>query len=219
MSSHSFLSLEGGNNEYPLLAILFVWLVVTTLLGLSSGWYFLMWKYPDHEDEVFLRLKHQGGQLGRVRMSGGLNLSACRSGLRVGIFWLLGPFCRNFFVPWAELTVERKQSTFGAIAVLKFGRPEIGRLLISAYVANSLARSALGLWPEPGPFPEETEEQLVSRLTKLWLFTTISAALFFIVVPRLAHDQHPIPIAMAILLPALGSGLLILIGYLRKTRK
>jgi hypothetical protein len=134
---------------------------------------------------------------------------------------IFGIFCRNIFVPWAEIRVQRKDYFFGSAAELKFGNPAIGRLTIQPSLADRLARSAKGHWPEPekrnlepGPFPEETERQLLARLTKRWLLLTGFAALLFIAVPRILNrnDHYP-TIAIAIIFPGLVFGALSLIEY------
>jgi hypothetical protein len=45
-----------------------VWLTVTTILGLASGWFRLMETYPDQTDEPILRLRGQSGKMGLVSL-------------------------------------------------------------------------------------------------------------------------------------------------------
>lgn len=207
--------------HYPFIYFVFIWLAVTSYLGFPSGWYSLMNRYPDREDEVLLQANWQSGWMGqRVHMTGVLNITVCRSGLRIGIMRIFGIFCRNFFVPWAEIGVQRKNNFFGTTVDLNFGSPAIGRLKISASLADRLARSALGHWPELGPFPEETDEQLSARLIKFWLFTTSIAAVFFIAVPRIANPNghHP-SITVAILFPAIFFGAVALFEYVLRAKR
>jgi hypothetical protein len=211
----------------PIIYIAFIWLTVSGILGLLSGWYFLMNKYPDREDEVLLQAKYQSGSMGLlsgwyflglgVEMRGILKIGVCRSGLRIGIVRIFGIFCRDFFVPWRELRVQRKDYFFFKIAELKFGNSAIGRLKISAELADRLARSAIGYWPEP-MFPEETDKQLLARLTKRWLLMTSVAAAFFIIMPKLLDTHFP-PIAIAILFPATVFGVLSLFEYLEHAKR
>src|SRR5262249_7842716 len=155
----------------------FIWLTMSVILGFLSGWYSLMIIYPDRQDEVLLQAQDQSGSMGLwIGMSGILHISVCRSGLRIGILRIFGIFCRNFFVPWPEIRIQRKDYFSGAAAELKFGNPAIGRLTIRASLADRLARSAKGHWPEPekpnleqGPFPRKTDKQFLARLTKRWL--------------------------------------------------
>jgi len=124
-----------------------LWLAVTALLGALSGWYGLMARYPDQEDPALAQFRWQSGFMGAgVRMNGVLNLAACRGGLRVGMLRLLGPFCRDFYVPWRDLRVERRSRLFGQRAILRFG--DAGRLEIPAGLADRLAQAAAGAWPE-----------------------------------------------------------------------
>jgi hypothetical protein len=44
-----------------------------------------------------------------------LKLSPCSSGLRLGIVRLFGPFCRDFLVPWDEISVVRKDRFFVSV--------------------------------------------------------------------------------------------------------
>ena len=133
-----------------------LWLAVTTLLAVLSGWLRLAARYPDRSDEPLLRMRGSSGTMGLgVNLRGVLTLSACRAGLRVGIMRLLGPFCRDFLVPWDSITVARKRVLFRPVARLEFGRPAVGALTISAAVADRLAEAAGRLWPEPGTLSAE----------------------------------------------------------------
>src|ERR1700681_2938215 len=101
------------NRQYFLLFFVLMWLGITSLLGLMSGWYSLMRQYPDRPEEPLLKLAWQSGSMGRsVNFGGILTLSACPSGLRVGVFRIFGIFCHDFFVQWNEITVTRKTRFF-----------------------------------------------------------------------------------------------------------
>jgi len=97
-----------------------------------------------------------------------LNLDVCPSGLRVGMMRLFGVFCRDFFVPWDQISVVRNDRLFWREAKLVFGQPANGSLKLQAEVANRLARAAGARWPEVGPFPEETDQAALQRLGKEW---------------------------------------------------
>ncbi|MPZ34968.1 MAG: hypothetical protein GEV13_29005 [Rhodospirillales bacterium] len=131
-----------------------LWLTITTILGLLSGWFQLMAIYPNQTVEPILRVRFQSGAVGGIPMRDILTLDVCSSGLRVGMMRVLGPFCRDFFVPWESIVVVRKPALFWPVAVLQFGNPVVGTLRVSARVADRLARAAMGRWPEVGPFPE-----------------------------------------------------------------
>jgi hypothetical protein len=129
-----------------------MWLAVTTVLGILSGWYLLMFRYPNRGETELLRLKNLSGSMGLgVGMSRILNIGVCPSGLRIGMMRVFGPLCRKLFVPWEEIRVRRKNGFFGRYAVLQFRNPPRGRLVIRSYIADRLARASLGRWPEPGP--------------------------------------------------------------------
>lgn len=138
-----------GVVSFPL-AFAALWFAITALIGFMSGWYALARRYPDRRERPLLRLTWQSGFMGPLqsRYRSALTLSACPSGLRVGVIRLLGPFCRNFFVPWEEITVRRKDGFFEKLAELTFGNPRVGTLAIRAAVADKLAKAAGDDWPE-----------------------------------------------------------------------
>ena len=107
-----------------------MWLLVTSLLGLLSGWHRLRQAFPDTDEPALLRLGFQSGWLGSVRMGNALTLSATRSGLRVGIARFLGPFQRPFLVPWSAIAAEKEAALFGSLTRLRLGRPETATLTL-----------------------------------------------------------------------------------------
>lgn len=197
-----------------------LWLLVTTVLGVLSGWFRLMRAFPNRTDEAWLRLRFVSGSLGGASIRTALRLETCASGLRVGMNRILGPFCRDFLVPWNAIHVDRADSFFlGKIAEQEFDR-DAGRLRLPAYVADRLARSAPGLWPEQGVFRPETFPEAVVSVLKPWAAATCLAALFFTVVPRLSWDSgtYP-PIAVTVLFPAIVFGLAALANLFARTRR
>jgi hypothetical protein len=131
------------------LPVLFVglWLFVTGLLGLVSGWFALAEHYPDRPETAILKMAYLSGKLGAVRVNGALKLSTCPSGFRVGMMRLVGPFSRDFLVPWDEITVLRRDVWLaGSQAELSFG--SAGRLTIPAFIAGKLAASVPDHWLE-----------------------------------------------------------------------
>jgi hypothetical protein len=149
-----------------------------------------------------------------------LKLSVCDSGLRVGIMRIFGPFCRDFLVPWNEITITRGDRYFWKFAKLSFGQPSNGDLKVFAEVADALARAAGHRWPEQGSFPEESSSQSASRIVKQWLAMTALASAFFIIAPRLATSNAAArpPIAVAILFPAIVFGIGAVVRYFRRQR-
>lgn len=192
-----------------------LWLTVTTILALLSGWFRLMEQYPDQPVEPILRLRFQSGATGLgVHMNGVLILSVCSNGLRVGMMRVFGPFCRSFLVPWESIAIVRKTTLFGPVAKLQFGNPAIGTLRIPSHTANRLARAANERWPETGPFPQERLGARILRLVAQWAIVTLLAALFFIFAPlAVAPSGSGPPIVVAILFPAVVFGLAFVAGF------
>ncbi|MBV8124797.1 MAG: hypothetical protein JO370_12070 [Paucibacter sp.] len=197
-----------------------LWFGATTLLGALSGWYGLMKRFPDQPEPPLLLLRQQTGSLGLVAMNRILVLSVCPSGLRVGMMRLFGPFCRDFFVPWNEITAQRKTSWLGRRVVLVFARESGSKLSIPDHVANRLASAAAGRWPEDGTFEEEAGPAVAARILKQWLAQTTLAAAFFIIAPRVMATAAPWPpVALAVLFPAIVFGIGALIQYVRRQER
>jgi hypothetical protein len=198
-----------------------LWLFITTFLGFLSGWFTLANAYPDRDEEALLKLRFLSGSMGAgVSMHGILKLDVCHTGLRVGILRLFGIFERDFFVPWTEITVERRTRFFMPMADLRFGNPALGHLALYPYVADRLARAADGRWPEPGPIVAETPREALTAIVKQWALLTGLASLFFIIAPRLlSQGQVAPPIAVAILFPAIVLGIGSLVQYFQRTRR
>lgn len=136
------------------LPIFFVglWLFVTGLLGLISGWFALTKLYPDRPEAAILTMPyHQSGFMGpSVRLNGVLQFSTRPSGMRIGIMRPFGPFSRDFFVPWSEMSIAHRDAWLaGSMVEFRFG--STGRLTIPAYIADKLAASVPGRWPEMKP--------------------------------------------------------------------
>lgn len=188
-------------------AFVAMWLGITTVLSIIAGWFDLARQYPDRDEEALRIFRFQSGQMRGVSMSRLLRLEPCSSGLRIGIFRLFGPFDRDLFVPWSEISVERRSSLlFGELAKLRFGR-RFGGLTLLGHVANKIARVVPAEWPEPGPFPKETVGQALIGVMRLWGIPAIFAASFFVLVPRLiASGGATPPVAVAILFPVIVMG-------------
>lgn len=197
-----------------------LWAAVTIVLGVFSGWYRLMKRYPDQPEQAVTEFRRRSGTMGvAVGMKGILRLAPCPSGLRVGIMRIFGPFCRDFFVPWNEITVTRKTVLFWPTVRLEFGAPAVGSLRISANLADQLARVATGKWPEIGPFPEEVVAKAAVRFLAQWALITCLAAAFFTLVPlAVAPERARPPVLVAVLFPAIFFGLVTLVRFLTRNR-
>jgi len=197
------------------LPIFFVtlWLAVTTVLGLFSGWFFLMHRFPDRNEQPLLQLRGQSGSLGIVGMNGILRLAVCPSGLRVGMFRLFGPFSRDFFVPWSELKLSRRNFLAWELADLRFG--STGKLSVQSSIANRLAQAAPGKWPESASATRLSADDLWSEVVREWLIRTAVGSGFLILVTQFAEPRPAgPPIVLAILMPALVFGVAGLIKYM-----
>ena len=117
-----------------------MWIPMTSFMGLLSGWYRLVEKYPDSpNEEPLLKLIQQTGALGGVNFKGVIRLSACPSGLRIGIMKIFGPFSKDFLVPWEQISLTtQKRFLQGQMNEMRFGIPTVGRLVIRESVAQAL---------------------------------------------------------------------------------
>jgi hypothetical protein len=206
-----------GQNLAVFVPLVFValWLTVTTVLALLSGWFRLMAEFPDQAIEPILRLRGQAGRVGGVGMHGILILSVSRYGLGVGMNRAFGPFCRDFFVPWERIAVVRTTALFAPAAELQFGNPAVGTLTIRAHVANRLARAAMGLWPEAGPFPEDTRGARFRRLLAQWAVATCFVGLFLTFFRLIiAPSGGGPPIWATVLFPAIFFGVIFFVRFL-----
>ena len=205
---------------FPVFFVL-LWLGVTVFLGFLSGWYSLMRRFPDRSETPLQTFKNQSGSIGIVSARSILTLSVCPGGLRVGMMRIFGPFSKDFFVPWNEISVSRKDRFLWKAATIAFGNPAVGSLTLMADLADRLARVAGKSWPELGIFPEETNPQAFSRIFKQWLAVTALAAAFFILAPRLMAPNGTAkpPILVAILFPAIVFGIGSLVRYFWRRRQ
>jgi hypothetical protein len=217
------MNAQFSHNPPYLFALGFVvlWLTMGAFLGVMSGWYRLMSRYPDASDTPLLVLRRQSGKVGTVNMHSILTLGICPSGLRIGITRLFGIFCREFFVPWEEMEISRQNRFLLKVVQISFGHPAVGNLTLQADVANRVARASAGRWPETGPFPVETDNQTASRLFGLWALQTALAGAFFTVAPRLVAPKGTVlpPVTITILFPATVFAIVALIQYARRPRE
>jgi hypothetical protein len=208
-----------------------MWLFVTSLLGLLSGWYKVMMEFPDTKDcgDLLNSYVGQSGSMGAwVSMSRILTLEVRKKGLRLRVIRLFGPFNRAIFIPWAEITAVRKAGPLWNSTILSFGSGGIlSRLKIGSDLADRLWRDAGNDWPERGPIPEPMSRSSVGRMIFMqWLGITAFAAAFFIIVPRIVGHLHPEqirdsefpPIAVAVLFPGVVFGIVSLVRYFIRTR-
>lgn len=122
-----------------------MWLGMTALLGAMSGWKGLEERYRDTEERALLKLRGQSGVLNGVEYRGVMDLSACRSGLRVSVWRLFGFSQKPFLVPWASIRAEDTNLLFFQMTQLTFeGHPGQGlRLMRGVWKRLVAARSVV----------------------------------------------------------------------------
>ena len=193
-----------------------MWLTITIVLGLFSGWFTLQNHYPDTDEPALLKLGRQSGSMGiGVAMNGILKLSACPSGLRIGIWRMFGPFQRPFLVPWDEITATPKKTFFVPMARLALGHPQIGSITVDArswerLAAHSTAHARQDNWSAP-----VSSRGTGRGLLLQWLALTAFAATFFAVATRLQPASPPLPLVVCIAFPAVVIGIGQLVRYAR----
>jgi hypothetical protein len=142
----------------PILFVVFfsaMWLGVTSLLGLMSGWFRLQRAFPDQEAQpAITQLRGVNGLIGRVipvNFKYCLKLDVCPGGLRVSVTRLLGPFQRPFYVPWSSINIERGKMLFSSTYRLHLGSPVISTLTLYHTTAQKLAESGRLRLPDAQP--------------------------------------------------------------------
>jgi hypothetical protein len=103
---------------------------------------------------------------------------------------------------------------------LQFGTPPVGKLRIPAYAAARLATAASEHWPDMGPLEEESRVGILKSMLKQWALFSVAGVLFFIVVPRVFDPSgNGLPIAFAVLFPAIGFGIIFTIQYFLRLQR
>ena len=195
-------------DRYPYLFPLFfagMWLAVTSLIPFMSGWFELQSRYPDRSEEPIRRWTMASGRLGPLaQYSSCLVLAVCPSGLRVGVWRMFGPFCRNFFVPWSDLRVERTGlATRLVIGAGALGDRPAGALSVSNGQAAQLADAAGKSWPQSDTAAAEpTVWEVAGKLALQWVLISAAAALFFTYGPPLLEPHAPrMPVGETVVFP------------------
>lgn len=128
---------------FPLLFV-GMWLFISTLIGMTTGWFNLQQWYPDDgSEEPVLTLRGQSGVMGwGASLNNCLRLRVYRSGLGVGIWRIVAPFQKPLLIPWSEVRAEEARSWFVRMVRLDFGDPSNGSLRIRTGVWARLAEAA-----------------------------------------------------------------------------
>jgi hypothetical protein len=157
------------------------WLLITTMLGLMSGWFNLQqWYADDDSEQPLLKLRGQSGTMGMgVSMGGCLQLRAYRSGLGIRIWRIFGPFQKPLRIAWTEIDAEPSKSFFMPMMTLRLGRPSNGTLKISARswsrLLSAVESNASTTFPKSAP----TDKGAAARALLIqWLVITAAAGAF-----------------------------------------
>ncbi len=192
------------------LSFLSMWLAVTTLLGGLSGWFELQRRYSRGVERPILTLHMRSGTMGvGVQLNGILTLSACPSGLSVGVWRIFGIFQRPFFVPWQDIRSESVTRFFQPMSKLSFGFPETGRLTIdrrSWVRLSSVAGGQLQANMQGGSVPHVLERDIVQGMIVQWAVITAGATAFFYLTSRLGYGSPHVPLAVCFGFPAIVFG-------------
>lgn len=204
-----------------------MWLVVTTVLGVLSGWFSLQRRYGHPNEPPLLRLQMVSGRMGFwVSLRGVLTLSAYPSGLGVAVWRIFGPFERPFLVPWAEIDAVRATSFFEPVVRLSFGSPEAGRLTIRQGAWERLSAAAAGHikgCPDGASLPLVKRGTLARAFLWQWLAMTGGAAAFYSLAPhyvaaRTGSAPAHVPLAVAFGFPAVVFGVVQIVRFVVQTQ-
>ncbi len=194
-----------------------LWLFVTTLLGILSGWWRLQARYPRGQERPILTLRQRSGTMGLgVSMSGILTLVASPSGLQIAIWRVFGPFQRPFLVPWNEVKAEPVQRFFQPMAKLSFGEPTVGKLTVDAASWARLFASAKAAGAVSGSVPIVGARAVATGLFLQWIVITMIAAAFYDFASRTMLGAPGVPLPVCIAFPAIVFGLGQLVRYYRE---
>ncbi len=144
-----------GNAFLGVFPFLFIgmWLGITSLLSLFSGWRTLQTQFPDRDEIPTLRLRMQSAQMGRrsrhnpwggVSYGSCLRFDVCPTGLRVAVWRIFGIFDRPFLVPWNQIAVERRKVLFVKRYSLRLGNTGITLTIRDKAYQRIAANSPLG---------------------------------------------------------------------------
>jgi hypothetical protein len=192
-----------------------LWIVISVVLARMSGWHRLVERFPDRAALPQQRLRFQSGSMGPgVNMNGILMLDVCQNGLRVGILRIFGLFSKPFFVPWQAIRVTRTKRWLMPVALLEFGNPKVGELMIRPRLAERLASAADGNWPEETiPLPESAHV-VARRAVTDWIAVTVFVIAVLLVLSMAFTDFRP-PFVTILVLPALVLGVSAIVHYIR----
>lgn len=196
-----------------------MWLAVSTVLGLMSGWFSLQRQYAPGNEPALLTLRGRSGSMGMgVGLKGIITLRACRSGLRISIWKVFAPFQRPILIPWGDIHATASRSLFTPATKLSFGMPERGRLKIDARSWQRLREAALngGALELPQAAPHVTAGAAARGLLLQWIAVTLGAGSFFYFAPTFQGVQTGPPLAFCFGFPAIVFGIVTAVRFARE---
>ncbi|HEV8408297.1 MAG TPA: hypothetical protein VGQ34_10225 [Sphingomicrobium sp.] len=201
--------------------ILFVgtWLLMTSLVGLLSGWFNLQQWYPDDgSEEALLTLNRKSGSMGTgVGLNGVLRLRSYPSGLGLGISRIFAPFQKPLKIPWSEIEAEPSSSFFVPMVKLNLGKPANGRLKISARSWSRLIEavpspSSGRQFQMPAAIPVSAGS-FARALIIQWAVMSAAASVVFTAFFMTAAPSVRVPLALCVGFPIVVFGIGQLIRY------
>ncbi|WP_230278840.1 hypothetical protein [Croceicoccus sp. Ery15] len=129
------------------------WLTIRMLgrrIANSSGWYAVLRRYPDRGpdsgpdsgDKPLLVVKRASGRIGGVTIGRGLELHACRRGLRIYPMPWLRPMNTPALIPWRDIADSDETLRGHPMKRLGLGRPEIAVLTLDRPLWDELRGKA-----------------------------------------------------------------------------
>jgi hypothetical protein len=200
--------------------LIIIWLLLSALIGLLTGWYTLMACYPDRAERAVAKRSKAPATMGGASLNGMLSIAVCPSGLRFAMNRFFAPFSRSFLVPWSDIKIAQKHSFMPhPRTILLLG--EAGRkVTLSPEFMSALMRDGASVWPEALLLPFETDHQFARRLFKQWIVATLIATVLLTVVPTLLMDVPSDDglLALGLAIPAITIGVNYLLTYFRYRR-
>lgn len=121
------------------------WLTIRMLgrrIANSSGWNAVLRRYPDSGDEPLLVVKRASGRIGGVTIGRGLEIHACRKGLRIYPMPWLRPMNAPALIPWRDIADSDETLRGHPMKRLGLGRPEIAVLTLDRPLWDELRGKA-----------------------------------------------------------------------------
>lgn len=200
-----------------------MWLLMTSLIGLLSGWFNLQqWYLDDGGEEPLLELNGKSGSMGLgVALNGILKLRAYPSGLGLGVLRIFAPFQKPLKIPWSEIEAEPCSSFFLPMVKLGLGKPANGRLKISARswarLVESVSSSSSGSqFQMPAAIPVGAASVARAMIAQ-WAIISLAVAAFLGFASWTAGPEARFPLALWIGMSIVLLGIGQLIRYARES--